>query len=56
MNTETITPDEPRWGPWPTKADAEEARRSWRRNSIHVMKPGDIKSEWRGRRKLQGGK
>jgi len=56
INFESITPDEPRRGPWPTKADAEEARRSWRRNNIAEQRPCDIKSEWRNRRKLPGAK
>lgn len=48
--------DEPWYGPWATKADAKEARRSWIRNNINSQRPGDIKSEWRNRRKLPGAK
>jgi hypothetical protein len=45
-----ISPDTTWWGPWTTKAEAREARRSWRRNNISSLHPRDIKSEWRRKR------
>jgi hypothetical protein len=50
-----FSPDE-WWGPWSTKGEAEEARRSWRRNNISALRPCEIKSEWRRRRKPLGAK
>jgi hypothetical protein len=55
LYVEPITGDEPWWGPWSTKAEAEEVRRSWRRNNINAQRPCDIKSEWRRRRKAIAG-
>ena len=55
LYAEPITPDEPWWGPWETKADAVEARRSWRRNNISQLRPCDIKSEWKRRRRISSG-
>jgi hypothetical protein len=51
LYVEAITGGEPWWGPYATKADALEARRSWLRNNISAQRPCDIKSEWKGRRK-----
>jgi hypothetical protein len=50
---EPITPDVPWWGPWGTKGDAAEAARSHARNNTSVMRPCDIKSEWRGKRRAK---
>lgn len=48
---EPITPDVPWWGPWASKKEALEAADSYRRCNISSLRPCDIKSEWRGRRR-----
>jgi hypothetical protein len=34
LNAQPLNPDEPLWGPYATRADAAEARRSYLRNAI----------------------
>ncbi len=47
LNAARLSPDEPRWGPWATRAEAAEVKRSFLRNALEKpwLKPGWVRNE-----------
>lgn len=47
LDASRLSPDEPRWGPWATRAEAAEAKRSFLRNALEKPweKAGWVRNE-----------